>query len=142
MTDTKAWPTPNQLVGVWATAVTQVWDISRAWWKVALEGGAAENASLTSWSTTVEFPGPPSPGGRYRCSRFTDLAGNAVPATIDVRLLAANGPNDDCDLRVTVSLAGKRAGTLYRFTVCEVGADGVPTGKERTYIRGFGVPGT
>ncbi len=142
MTDPKAWPTPNQLVGVWATAVTQVWDISRSWWKVALEGGAAEDATLTSWSTTVGFPGPPPAGGRYRCDSFTDVAGKAVPARTELRLVAANGPGDDCDLQVRVTLAGKRAGSLYRFTICELGADGLETGRKRTYLRGFGVPGS
>ena len=52
MTATDKWPTPQQLVGVWAKAVTQTWDASLEWWKVAVEGGAGEDTRLKAWSLT------------------------------------------------------------------------------------------
>lgn len=141
---TDKWPTPQQLVGVWATAVNQTWTASLDWWKVLIEGGAAEDTRLRAWSTICDFEAPQAgaAGMTYRCTAFGGLDGGALAAAdVAVSKVSDDGLDGDVELQVETRVPATSAGSVYRFTVCEVGPDGAPTGKERTYLRGFGVPG-
>ena len=145
MTATDKWPTPQQLVGVWAKAVTQTWDASLEWWKVAVEGGAREDTRLKAWSLTCDFHPPRAKDEKvtYRCTSFAGLDGAALaPGDVAVSWASDDGLDGGVELQVETRLRATSAGSLYRFTVCEVGADGQATGRERTYLRGFGVPGS
>jgi hypothetical protein len=145
VTTTDRWPTPQQLVGVWATAMTQAWTTSLDWWKVMLEGGTAEDTRLTSWSTTCDFelPPPEGTGTTHRCTSFAGLDGAALdPGEVEVRRVSDEGLDGGIEIQVETRLPATSAGSVYRFTIGEVAADGQATGRERTYLRGFGVPGS
>lgn len=138
-----AWPTPHQVVGVWAGAVTQLWDISLSWWGVAIEMGSGEDPRLTPWSTTCEIAASPNPAARYTCTAVATIDGTPVPRECVTAVLSVAGPaGGESEVQVVAQLPAADGGTILEFTIAECDAGGAPTGTERTYLRGFGVPGT
>lgn len=142
-------PSGKQVLGVWATAMTQLWDLSLEWWKVGLEGGAAEDTRLGVWSTTISYPRPAADRATLRCVSIESARHEPV-ALADVTLRPAElTPGvGDAEVEVMVVRRSGQASHLYRFVLTDAppGATaseaGKPAGRERSYYRAFGVPGS
>ena len=132
-----AWPTPQQLVGVWAGVVSQLWDLSVAWVKMGVEQVATEDQRLQSASAVVAFPCPETGSVAVTCTRMTSVAGEPIPAravTVVPGIVdAIDNPPGTVELRVEVDRPAAHVEHLYEFTL----SDGT---REVTYLRAFGVP--
>ena len=132
-----AWPTPQQLVGVWAGVASQLWDLSVAWLKMGVEQVASEDERLRSTSAVVSFPCPATGSVAVTCSRMASVAGETIPpAAVTVVPDTVDAVDDSpgtVELRVEVDRPAAHAEHLYEFTL----TDGT---REVTYLRAFGVP--
>lgn len=133
-------PPVAELVGVWAKAMTQLWDMGTSWIDMTGEQVWLEQTEQTSWSTSVFFPRHPTREGRLEWSGLTDAAGEPLVdrALVDVRP-AVVGPGDGvAELVVVVRHPVRTSTHHYRLRIWDA-ADRPST--ERRYCRGFGVPG-
>jgi hypothetical protein len=137
-------PSVAQLVGVWAGAVTQLWDMAATTWKAAAEQGAAEETSLDVWVTSVPFR---VAGGQELAVRLMSLvndAGQSVPpsdVTIDptsVERTVKRGPGV-VELEVELARPLQHTSLAYTLTLAGFVGDKEEPNTRQVFRRGFGV---
>jgi hypothetical protein len=130
------WPSPAQLVGVWAEAMTQVWDIASSWCKTVAELGFAEQEELQSWSMTVFFP----QGAQARSLAWSGLSteqGEVVPASsVTIKPDAVSAGTGLEELLVVVKRPLRQTDHHYLLTIWDRNDQTF----KRVYGCAFGVP--
>lgn len=133
-------PPPAAVIGAWAGAVGQLWDITAAWLGLVAEQGYLEVPELEAWSTTVWFPRDPDRDLTLAWSDLRTAGGHVIPAS-QVEVTPATVPRGRgrAQLRVKVRrpVGDPGHGFLYEF---DIWAAENPSHLVH-YARGFGVPG-
>ncbi|MGH9229110.1 MAG: hypothetical protein ACRD07_10380 [Acidimicrobiales bacterium] len=134
-------PSRDELVGAWARAVLQLWDLTLSWWKLIPEQGEAEDERLRAWSTWVFYPSRPDRDTRLGWSGLRTPGGDTVPAAaVHVEPTAvALGPGN-VRLRIAVDRPAAQRAFHYHLTIFDRDAPDDPSCR-REYGLGFGVPG-
>jgi hypothetical protein len=136
-----SWPSPNDLVGAWAQAVLQLWDLTLAWWKLIPEQAEPEDPTLAVWSTSVYYPCRPNRVTRLGWSGLSTDVGDVVPpAAVHVDPPDAAVGGGSTRLRVSVERLGSQANFHFRLTIFDRDAPDDPSFR-RDYALAFGVPG-
>jgi hypothetical protein len=90
-------PTPQSVIGAYAGALGQLWDLSVEWWRVVAEQGYTEDTDLTRFSRKVWLPHRP---GGYDVEstshppQYSARIGGKVSVTVD-ETAARTGPKFD-----------------------------------------------
>ena len=129
-----------ELVGVWAKALTQVWDMGASWIDIAGEQGWLEQQEQSSWSTTVFFRRNPDRACRLAWSGLSDphgrlLVGQDLVDVIPPQIEAGDGV---AELVVRVRHPVSTGTHHYRLAIWD---EADPAATRQRYCRGFGVPG-
>jgi hypothetical protein len=136
-----SWPSRNDLVGAWARAVLQLWDLTVSWWKLIPEQGEPEDPTLGVWSTSVLYPRRSGRVTRLGWSGLHAEGADVVPPAgvhIDPPDVAAG--QDNARLRIRVDGIRGRGPFHYHVTIYDRDAPNDPAAR-RDYGLGFGVPG-
>lgn len=134
-------PSRDELVGAWAKAVLQLWDLTLSWWKLVPEQGEVEDESLRAWSTWVFYPCRPDRVTRLEWSGLRTAGGDTVPATaVHVEPTDVAAGQGNARLRIAVDRPAAQRAFHYHLTISDRDApdDGA---FRRDYGLGFGVPG-
>jgi hypothetical protein len=132
----RSWPSPSEVVAVWAQATTQVLDIASSWWKTLAELGFLEEERLQSWSMTVFFPR--SPHARFLAwSGLRTEAGEVVPATsLVIKPDTVSAGSGVEELQVMVQRPLTQTDHHYMLTIW----DRNDPAFKRVYACAFGIP--
>lgn len=135
-----SWPSPNDVVGAWAQAVLQLWDLTVSWWKLIPEQGEAEDPGLGVWSTGVYYPRRDDRLTRLGWTGLSAEGAEVVPAaTVHIDPPDVGAGSGNARLRVRVEgLSGQRA-FHYRLTIYDRDAPDDASFRCE-YGLGFGVP--
>ena len=140
-TPTGSWPSRNDLVGTWAQAMLQLWDLTAAWWKLIPEQAEPEDPTLGVWSTSVFYPRRPNQVTRLGWSGLsTDRGEVAPPTAVHVDPPDADMGEGNMRLRVTVDRLSSQGAFHFRLTIFDRDAPNDPAFR-RHYALAFGVPG-
>lgn len=133
-------PSSAAVIGAWAGAVGQLWDITAAWLGLVAEQGYLEVPELEAWSTTVWFPRDPDRDLTLAWSDLRTADGHVIPAS-QVEVTPTTVPRgrgrQQLQVKVRRPVGDLGHGFLYRFDIWATG-DPAPLVH---YARGFGVPG-
>jgi hypothetical protein len=137
-------PSVAQLVGVWASAVTQLWDMATTTWTAVAELGAAEETSLDVWVTSCPFRVEPGQQLDVRCTSLVNDAGQSVPLSdVTVEPTSVERPEDGGQAAVEVDVVLSRPleqdSPAYTVTLAGFANDQMVAGTEQVFRRGFGV---
>jgi hypothetical protein len=132
-------PAP-ELVGVWARALNQMWDMGASWIDMAGEQGWLEQQEQSSWSTTVFFKRNPERACRLAWSGLSDahdrpLVDRDLVDVIPPQVEAGDGV---AELVVRVRHPVRTPTHHYRLQIWD---EADPSATRQRYCRGFGVPG-
>lgn len=130
------WPSPSEIVAVWAQATTQLLDIASSWWKTVAELGFQEEERLQSWSMTVFFPR----GDAARLLKGSGLsteAGEVIPAdAVAITPDSVSAGSGVQELQVIVQRPMTQTDHHYMLTI----SDRNDPAFKRVYACAFGIP--
>jgi hypothetical protein len=132
-------PSVAQLVGVWAGAVTQLWDMAAGLWSAAAEQGFAEQRDVELWGTGVVYPIPAN-ALDVRCVSLINDAGESVPVsdvTVEPSPIGPGAGTVELDVRLQRPV--QHTSPVYTLTLAGFHGDTEEPDTRRDFRRGFGV---
>ena len=132
-------PSAASVVGAYAAALNQLWDLPLAWYKALAESASQEDTQLTTMSTTVFIPrGVANLTLDVSATRWEPESGSTHPVQgvrIDPETVPAKRPGGPRNAKLQVSLRDRVVSGAYLVEFRELGTGQFVTSR----ILNFGV---